>query len=361
MPLFRAAATQPQSNESPAASLCLWFAIRGYLAELVVDAASEDVRLNLRDSRYGLQLASAVATPSGSRGAKRRETKAQIQKSSEPFVVTWEDVSVVAGIGGSTFALDWELPQFSLQMVVGSVVPPTGGTIAIGGCREELAPLREAVVGKRPREDASVQALFSSKRRATTEAAWSAELRGRRWQLSAELIDAVIDNGSWPAARALLALPELDEAHAVRLLAARPELLTRVVRRSRAPEKLGVALRNHLPASQLKGVLEVLQLWLDTYLEFPEDDLRNAAPDLPRPPEIVQFLSSLSEGCLSSLARLDVGLVEQIIDSLSRLQGDTIRTEKMYGALRAAWRSKPARRDTAASAKATVEAMLLPL
>lgn len=375
MPLFRVAAGPVTSSVASAPSPRHWFATQGYLAEIASEAEGEALQLILRDSRFGMQVASGSATPSrergsggsggGRSGAGKRGAAAPAPTLGVPLVATSEDVSVLATRGGGTFALHWDLPSFSLQMVLGSAAPSipavVGGRAATDGSSEELAPLRDAVAGKRSRDDPAVQALFSAKRRATTEKAWSAELRGRRWRLSPELVDSIVSHGSWAAARALLALPELDEALAVRLLAARPQLLTRVVRRARAPERLGAALRDHLPASQLKDTLEVLRVWLDSYAEFPEEELRQAVPDMPRPAETVQFLSSLAEGCLPSLARIDSELIDQIVDGLTRLQGDAIRTEKLYGSLRAAVQSGKSFRGANATTNKSVEAMLLPL
>mmetsp|Transcript_9799 Transcript_9799/g.30482 ORF Transcript_9799/g.30482 Transcript_9799/m.30482 type:complete len:240 (-) Transcript_9799:90-809(-) len=222
-----------------------------------------------------------------------------------------------------------------------------------------LAPLREAVCGKRPRDDPAVEELFSAKRHAASDAALAGEVRARSWQPSPELVAEVARRGCWASACALLALPELDEDLAVKLLRARPELLARVVRRARASHLLEQALRDNLPASQLPELLEVLLQWLEAYQEFPEEEVHRAAPSLPLLPDIVAFMGALSDGCLPSLARLEAPLLERAVEALAWVERDAAQATRLHAVVREACRIKKPVKTTGGEPQ-RIEVMRLP-
>eukprot|EP00928_Gymnodinium_smaydae_P055788 TRINITY_DN39268_c0_g1_i1.p1 TRINITY_DN39268_c0_g1~~TRINITY_DN39268_c0_g1_i1.p1 ORF type:complete len:657 (-),score=146.76 TRINITY_DN39268_c0_g1_i1:54-2024(-) len=338
------------SGEKAKASNSSWFPVQGYFVELrnqgKASSATQST-LAVRDGRFGVQVAEGAADVSVSGAA--------------PLLVATSPLgrrSILAA-GGRLTALRWELPAFSLQLAIGSAMRLGAATTETVAGSEALGPLLEVAAGKRARDDPAVEELFSGKRRATTDRSVAVEVRARRLKPTQEIVDEVAKRGCKQAARALLALPELNEDLAVQLLVAQPELLPRVVRRAREPHLLAGALRDRLPAKQLKSILEVLQIWLESYREFPEAELRAAVPGLPRPVETIQFLSALADGCLPSLAREDPEDIGRILEGLLNLQRDFIRTEHLYGSVRAALRPrKPFQQD---SGTAPVEVMLLAL
>jgi len=264
----------------------------------------------------------------------------------------------VLALGGATSVVRWNLPPFSLRMMVGAAA--NAYVAGASATKEALGPLQESLSGKRPRDDPAVEKLFNAKRRATTDKTLAKELRGRRWRPSQDLVETVVSRECWMSARALLALPELDEDFAVRLLAARPQLLPRVVRRAHNSRLLGASLCEHLTPERLREVLGVLRIWMDSYKEFPADVLITAAPDIPKPTEIVEFLSAIADGCLPSLVRLETEFIDQVLDGLASLQSDGVRTQKLYSTLRALLRPmQPLNNETLTTP--TMEAMLLPL
>eukprot|EP00406_Dinophysis_acuminata_P054764 CAMPEP_0179320210 /NCGR_PEP_ID=MMETSP0797-20121207/57923_1 /TAXON_ID=47934 /ORGANISM="Dinophysis acuminata, Strain DAEP01" /LENGTH=607 /DNA_ID=CAMNT_0021031685 /DNA_START=21 /DNA_END=1844 /DNA_ORIENTATION=- len=307
-----------------------WLCVMDYLVEWSPrpDSAGKDLlSMRLRDTRFGVAVASGevpfAAAGGGSGGA---------------LVATAGRTTVLLGRKGGTgiAAVRWLLPGFSLGGVIGS-----GAAEPAEPCKL-LAPLHGVLSGKRPRDDPGAQELFSAKRRAATDEAIAVELRRRRWKPSHKLVDTIVQHQCWAAAGALLSLPELDEHLAIRLLSARVELLPYIVRRARTPQQLELALRDHLPASLLPAILEVLLEWLEAYRDCPEAAVQKAAPGLPRAVEVVGFLRALADGCLPSLAALDEGLIERVVESLNSIHVDLARTERLCSTVRAAcWMTKP--------------------
>lgn len=230
-------------------------------------------------------------------------------------------------------AVKWSLPRFSLQMIIGKEAAQTVDET------KPLACVREVISGKRSREDPAAEELFTAKRHATTDSALAAEVSARRWEPSHELVSELVRRKCWQSATALLNLPELDEDLAIRLLAARPELLAEVVRHTYAPNMLGQALQNHFPASQMPGALEVLLEWLEAHHAL-EEKTRVVASGLPRVPEITTFMRALVDGCLPSLLRLEADLLERALESLVRTHSDCMRTQRLYTIIREVCRFK---------------------
>eukprot|EP00929_Paragymnodinium_shiwhaense_P070092 TRINITY_DN35478_c0_g1_i1.p1 TRINITY_DN35478_c0_g1~~TRINITY_DN35478_c0_g1_i1.p1 ORF type:complete len:645 (-),score=194.67 TRINITY_DN35478_c0_g1_i1:38-1972(-) len=339
----------PRPSGSASVESCAFAAVaQGYVFEGATSTGGA-LSLLLRDCKYGMQVChEEVSLPFSS------------SKAATPVVATSGGFSVLLG-ASAAMTIRWELPAFALHMVVGALgkvaaaaAAPTKGN----NSKVDLTPLREQASGKRPRDDADVAGLFSKKRRGETEKVLAGDLRGRKLRPSAGVVDAVLQHECWGAARALLSLPELEEEQAVRLLAARPQLLPRVVRRASSQQFLGNALRDHLPASQLKDVVEVLRMWLESYKEIPEAELRKKVSDLPSRAQIVAFLNALADGCLPSLARLEQELLEDVIAALGSMQHEMFRTEKLYGAIREATRVRAPMRTTKAAP--SVEVMFLP-
>lgn len=310
---------------SSSSSAVCWDSIEGYFIEL--RKADAGLKLELRDARFGIPITSG-------------EVGLALRKNNDMRITTAGPVTLLtltgkgSGSSSSFAAVQWTLPRFSLNMVIG------GRSAVATQLRDEthgsLAPLRELVAGKRSRDDAGTAELFSAKRHAGSDRALAEELKGRSWRPSDELVDAIIQHRCWIAARTMLTLPELDERLAVRLLVARPEFLSRVVRRARAPHLLDVALRDHLPAAMLPNIVEVLNEWLAAYADFPKSAIATAAPGIPNQNEIVSFLSAIANGCLPSLSRLDGELLERVLENLQLAQADAARSEKLYGLVRAA-------------------------
>mmetsp|Transcript_106590 Transcript_106590/g.318564 ORF Transcript_106590/g.318564 Transcript_106590/m.318564 type:complete len:623 (+) Transcript_106590:97-1965(+) len=313
-----------------------WSCVRGYIAEWsparagAGAGAEGGLELTVRDARFGMTVASsaAVPLPAADRNVPR-------------LMATSGGVTLMVGRRGAAaqvLGVHWLLPGFSLQMLIGR------GPAAQPSGVKALVPLREAVSGKRQRDDPAVEDMFSSKRHAATDRALAAAVKERRWAPSLELVNEIIYRRSWAAACALLSLPELDEDLSVKLLSARPELLARVVRRARAPHLLEPALRDNLPASQLPKLLEVLLQWLDAYRDFSQATLRREAPGLPELQDVVTFLGALADGCLPMLAQLEVDLLERTLEALMIVQKRSSRITHLYATLREAYRiRKPLR------------------
>lgn len=311
----------PRSAEVPTGAAALWLCTAGYLAELVPGAAST---LVVRDASYGLLVTSSQVTLSCSKAF-------HATAGSTSLLLAVEKAKGAKAKGSGIAAVRWTLPPFGLSMLVGR-----GRAQALATPQApKLTPLMEAVSGKRPRDDAAVEELFTAKRRVASDEALAAEIRARRCPPSYELADEVVRRSCWASARALLALPELDEDLAVKLLAARPELLARLVRRARAPQHLATALRDQLPTSMVAQILETLLVWLAAYRDFPEAEVQSAAPGVPRLDEITAFLSAMADGCLPTLATVDCDLLERVVEALTVVQVDQARTERVYSSVRA--------------------------
>jgi len=316
----------PQSSVSAKKGLQTksWACVSGYLAEWA--PADKALKLSLRDARFGMQVL---------QGDLSLDAPC---KEGAMLSATSGGITLLAARGGKSgnqlAAVRWCLPQFSLQMVIGQRAPPADARQQ----SELLAPLREIISGKRPRDDPAANELFSSKRHAANDKALADELRRRYWRPSQELVDLIARHRCWSAAASMLGLPELDEALAVRLLAARPELLAHVVPRARARQGLDVALRDHLPASMVPRIIELLLDWLTAHRDFPDALIQSVAPGLPSQANVVSFMRALADGCLPTLARLDADLLERVLEALTAAQVDAGRSERLYGAVRAASR-----------------------
>jgi hypothetical protein len=236
---------------------------------------------------------------------------------------------------------------------------------------ELLRPLHEAIeTRKRLREDGAPHqddpacaALFSGnqKGRSQTDAetALITELQHRRWRASSELVEIIIQQEAWTVARQLLALPELDEDLAVRLLAARTAFLPAVVRRTSGSQRLAPALRRHIPAKLVEEVLELLLELMDAHKAYTLKDLRRKIPGFPHVAEIVGFFNALSKGCFSQIIGLDVNLLERVVECLSWASHSAARRESLHAAVSASTRLAKAPR--LANDARPVEVSLLPL
>eukprot|EP00931_Biecheleriopsis_adriatica_P057599 TRINITY_DN34187_c0_g1_i1.p1 TRINITY_DN34187_c0_g1~~TRINITY_DN34187_c0_g1_i1.p1 ORF type:complete len:632 (+),score=172.22 TRINITY_DN34187_c0_g1_i1:47-1897(+) len=304
-----------------------WLCISGYLVECAAAEKKEHLDLQLRDARFGMPAASGSVS---------------LASSSKELLTCKSGSVMLLAAGQKLAAVRTFLPSFSLKMVVGKQAAGGARQAGADGAKEGklLQPLREVVSGKRQRTDPEAEALFSAKRRAVSEEALVKELQQRLWRPSQELVEAIIQHRCWAAGSALLALPDLEEALAVKLLVARPEFLARVVRRCCAPHDLDVALQHHLPTASLPGILETLLEWLGWHRELTEKSLAVAAPGLPAQAEIVSFLRAVADGCLASVARLDEDLLERLVEKLTAAQADIGRLERLYGAVRAASRER---------------------
>jgi len=316
-----------------------WTCMKGYVAEWSPEAGTggtDNLKLSVRDARFGMLAASGkMPLPARDHGAPL-------------LVATAGDMTLIVGRTGSTtraVGVQWLLPSFSLQMIVGRGLADQFAT------SKALGPLQEVVAGKRQRDDSAVEDMFNSKRHAATDKALADAVKRRSWLPSLELVNEVVYRRSWAAACALLSLPELDEDLSIKLLSARLELLSRVVRRAQAPHLLEHALRDNLPASQLPKVLEVLLQWLEAYRDFSEETLKKEAPGLPQLHEIITFLGALADGCLPMLAQLEVDLLERTLEAMLIVQKRSARATHLYAALREAYRiRKPLRPVTEAPA-----------
>jgi len=333
------------------AEVC-WACVRGYVVEwspVAMHSTDEGTwRILLRDAKHGMQALSGDMP--FSKGASRGQV----------LVATAGCVTALVAPGkprvaAVVAAVRWSLPWFTLQMVIGTAVNHSSGS----GVDEPLRPLRDAVAGKRRRDDPEVEELLCAKRLAATDEALAAELRGRRWRPSHALVDVVVRRECWRTARALLTLPELEEDLAVRLLGSRPSLLPRVLCRASAPELLGAALRVHLPASQLRGVLEALLELVEARRDWPEEEILRVVPCAPSIGEVVEFLSALADGCMLSLVQLEADLLERTVEALTWVQHDLARTNNLCASIREACRIKAPLQG--ASHTRPVEVMLLPL
>jgi len=305
----------------PSQGSAAWSCVKGYLAQWDLDAESrpqDTVTLSLRDARFGMRVASAKTSLTAKEGGAL-------------FAAAAGSTALLAR-GKAAAVVRWSLPEFSLQMMVGRGLaqPPSDPAL--------LKPLQEVILGKRPRDDATVEDLFSAKRRHATEKALAEELKRRRWAPSLELVTEIIRRECWAAASALLNLPELDEDLSIKLLGARVELLARVVRRARAPQRLEQALRNNLSTSQLPKILEVLLHWLGAYQEFSQEQLQKEVPSLPDLQDVVTFLGAVAEGCLPHLVDLEVDLLQRTLEAVEKLQADEKRAAILYAHVREAYR-----------------------
>lgn len=321
----------PPAERSKGPPPSLWLCTSGYLVELTSST------LSLRDARFGM-LAATAAIPF-SIGQSKRDSSARI------LAATDGAVTLMVG-QGRLGAVRLTLPRFGLHMLIGRKV--LAATNSVNGeqttASTALEPLREVVTGKRPRDDAAVDEMFGAKRLTKSDDALAAELKSRRWAPSQELVDEIVRRRCWSAAKALLALPELDEAFTIKLLVAQPQFLARVVRRARAPQMLDVALRDHFPASQLATTLEVLLDWLAAYRDFPEAEVQKLCPGMPLLNEVIGFLNALADGCQPALAMLESDLLERVVEAISFVQADVARLERLYAAVRAVYRiRKPLR------------------
>jgi len=296
---------QPVPAQSTAVACC-WLCAAGYIFEWFAQA-DNGLRLTVRDARFGLSVASLdVPFSVGSR-------------SGPPLIVASTGTTALITDGaGSTAAVRWTLPKFSLQQLVGSEVAPQ----------------------KRFRSDTEGEEMPSAKRLAATDSTLAKGIQARNMTPSPELVDEISQRGSWEAAAALLQLPELDEDLSMRLLRARPQLLPQVVRRAHSSQFLDQALRDHLPTTRLTEVLEQLLLWVQAYNEFTEDEIRKEAPSIPELPAIISFLGSLVDGCLPALILMEGDLVEQMLEALVKAKSNAFRTTKLYTLVREACRIK---------------------
>eukprot|EP00930_Biecheleria_cincta_P003069 TRINITY_DN104007_c0_g1_i1.p1 TRINITY_DN104007_c0_g1~~TRINITY_DN104007_c0_g1_i1.p1 ORF type:complete len:691 (-),score=153.00 TRINITY_DN104007_c0_g1_i1:72-2039(-) len=321
-----------------------WTSVAGYLAEWSV-GKDGPLKMTVRDAKFGMQVISGeVQWATAASGAGKRETMA---------VATAGKVTLLAS-GQGLSALLWTMPQFSLHMVIGG-----RATAAPAKADGKLRPLREVIAGKRARDEPEVQELFAAKKRKSSESALVEAVRKRLWKPSHELVDAIVHYKCWAAGSALLALPDLEEGLAVRLLAAHSQFLARLVRRCRAPQSLEKALRENLPTSALPEIVETCLEWLAAHRDFPESLLQEKVPGMPGPLDIVRFLKALADGCLAALARLDEDLLERVLERLSSLQGERARTEKLYGAVRSCFRQR--RPAPVRGSAPVIEVALLPL
>jgi len=302
---------QPVPVQSSASARC-WLYAAGYIFEGSAQVQDGDgLKLTVRDARFGLAVASLdVPFSAGSR------------RCPPMLVSSTGTVALITDGAGCTAAVRWTLPKFSLQQLV--------------GC--------EATPQKRPRSDTEGDEMSRTKRLAATDRTLAMDIQARSMVPSPELVDDISRRGCWEAAAALLRLPELDEDLSISLLSARPQLLPQVVQRAHSSQFLDKALRDHLPATQLKEVLEQLLLWVQAYNEFSEDEIRKEAPSIPELPAIVAFLGSLVDGCLPALVLLEGDLVEQMLEALAKTKSNVFRTTKLYTLVREACRiQKPLR------------------
>lgn len=260
------------------------------------------------------------------------------------------------GKDGFVTGLHWSLPTFGLQMLIGSraTEPPHGA--------DALQPLHEALTGKRTRDDKAVVELFartSVRKRIASEKALSAELKSRNWKPSHDLVDVVIQHECWEVAKELIALPELDEELTVRLMVARPGLLPAAVRRTYGSQRLASALKTHLPTSQLPSVVETLLELLEAHREYTVKELCEKMPGFPPVAEVVEFLSALADGCLTSLTSLEPELLERVEEVVAYAGHDANRVENLYAAVSASCSVKKAPR--LAPELRPVEVLLLPV
>lgn len=323
----------------------LWLCIAGFLMEYAPAPSGAALELEVRDARFGLLVASG-SVQFAIKGDRRLLT------------ATAGNTTALVGVRTSEVALvRLALPEFSLQMVIGTSAEKAPNTAA------PLAPLREAASGKRARDDPAVEELFAAKRRGPTDEALAAEVRKRVWPPSYELVDLVVRRQCCETARALLALPELGEDLSIQLLAADgaldAALLAPVVRRASTPRLLEAALRDHLPAALLPGLLEALLHWLDAYRDLAHAAVQEAMPGLPTQADIVRFLSAIADGCLPSLLRLDADLLERVSEGLSIAQKERNQTEHTYAGVHATLHSAGRAGRSALDEVPPVEVMLL--
>lgn len=302
----------------------LWFCADGYLVEWwpADPGSGSRSRQRIRDVRFGSTLAmEGLELFTGT--------------SADVLVATAARTVLLASPGdhGAAAGVRLSLPELSLQGLLGRRAPRT----ARHRC-EALAPLQDAISGKRPREAPEVAELFDAKRHRATDAALAAEVRLRRWAPGHELVNLVVQHGCPATAAAILTLPEVEDDIAVKLLAARPALLSHVVRRTCRSERLSEALRAHYPSAKLAGLLEVLLEWLQIYCQWPEAEVRSAMPSLPLVQELVDFLCALIDGCLPSIVALDTALLERATRLLREMRHETGRRDGLYSVVRATCR-----------------------
>lgn len=320
------------SSGSGCSGPAVWSNLDAFLLEWTSGASGPFLRV--RDTTFGMTVASAesLKIPSGTSVTSAGTTTVLLSKR-----------RIIQ-------AFHFALPAFSLHTVLGQGFKDSPCDLP--------TPLHEAICGKRERDDATVDALFTSKRHKTTDVALASEVRSRRVRPSRDLVDTIVHHRCWASAVATIGLPELDEDLSVHLLVARPQLLPAVVRRARGSNVLSVALRDNLPDSKLAGIVEVLLQWIQVYREFPADEVRKSIPMLPSLSDIVEFLGVLVDGCLQSLVRMDAELIEKVVQALSKLQSELGRNERLCGSVRAAFRAKPGKSHARAP---MVELTVLPL
>lgn len=223
-----------------------------------------------------------------------------------------------------------------------------------------LGPLKEFLAGKRKSDDAELDELFNGKKqKSASDHALAAEVLSRHIAPTPELIDEVVRRRCRGAAKALLSLPELQESAAVRLLVAWPEHLALVVSWGCASHQLEEALRDHVPASTLEQMLEVLLSWLQAYRDLPEAVVKEAAPGIPTLSAIVEFLACVGVGCMSTVARQDKNLLERVVEALEHVRIDQKNGERLFASARALYKiDKPL---TAASESVLSDVVRLPL
>lgn len=303
--------------------VAVWMCIMGYLVELVSGSAGSSASVRVRDGKSGMLLGS-------------HEVPLVLNKTSVGFS-TVGNTTLFTPMGEKPLLfVRWSLPKFALQLIIGKKVTEAQRDTP------PLIPVREAISGKRPRDDATLTEMFSAKRHASTDKLLAGEVEARRWEPSHSLIDELVHRECWETARALLSLPELDEEYSIRLLAARIEFLPDVVRRQCEPHLLERALCHYLHASRIPAVLENLLEWMEAYRESGEREVLRVAPVLPRLQEILVFMGALSGGCTPALARLDADLLERVADALGAAHTELSRSQKLYAVVREVCRMKKA-------------------